>query len=129
MSDSIFRDITLEWEGETFTVPADKGLRLAEKVELALRSDSGLSVFELVLNPPITTLSRAYGAALRFAGCRVTDEAVYHAVTKVITGSEDEALAARAMIDQVLGVLLPPDDIKSAPTPKGGKSGKKTTGG
>jgi len=75
----IFEDVTLTWDGVDYVIPANKCLRLAYKVEMALRQDSGLNAFELLHNPPMTSLAFAYGAALRFAGVVVTDEAV-HAV-------------------------------------------------
>lgn len=127
----IFEPVTLTWEGQDYTVLATRCMRLAYVVEMALRQDSRLSIFELLENPPLTALAMAYAAALRFAGAvQVRDEQVYLVLARGVTGPAEEAARIRDTLDGVLGMLLPPEVLRG-PSPAGGadEAAKKTTGG
>jgi len=104
----IFEAVTLTWDGQDYTVPPERCMRLAYKVEVALVQDSRRSVFEILESPLMTTLAMAYGAALRFAGAVVTDEEVYLVVARGMTGEVDAIEMMHATLDGVIAMLLPP---------------------
>ncbi len=111
---NIFEPVTITWQGEDYVIPAEKGMRLAYTVEMALRQDSNLSVFELMQNPPLTTLAMAYGAALRFAGVPVSDEEVMQVLSQSILGDTDDAVIMRGFVTAVFSMLLPPAALRAA---------------
>lgn len=123
---NIFEEVTLKWRGAEYKVPPERCMRLAYIVEMGLRQDSNISVFELVSNPPVTALAMAYAAALRHAGAAVTDEDVYLDLVKSVTSDGDVALEIRDLISTIISMVLPPKAIRGEePT----EAEKKITGG
>jgi hypothetical protein len=72
---AIFEDQTLWWKGEAFVVPATRMLGAIAVIE------EHITFIEMVAasqgKPPLVKISRAFGALLRYAGCKVSDEEVY----------------------------------------------------
>lgn len=71
---SIFEPVKLRWQGAEYDIPANKVLRALAVVE------SVITLQELPQDNtrvPLAKISMAYGALLRFAGARVTDDEVY----------------------------------------------------
>lgn len=103
MPGSTFEPIELAWGGNTYTIPANRVLRVIAKIEEHVTiSDlaNGVAI-------PFAKSAMAYAAVLRFAGARVTDDEVYAAlweeggqadVTKVLIG--------------LLSIMLPPSQRK-----------------
>lgn len=80
---SIFEDIILEWEGEEFTIPANRVMRLVQVVEDVVTLPE---LQDCINRMKAGRVASAYGAMLRFAGVRVTDEEVY---SKIFQSHED----------------------------------------
>ncbi len=108
-----FEDVTLSWQGQSFTVPANKQMMLIAKIEDALGGENGdlpLSVLFRRQGPPHTRLAAAFGAALRHAGAKVTDEEIYLSIqTDMISKSKREQTASiQACIFALLSIISPP---------------------
>lgn len=113
-STDIFAPIVLPWKGAEYSVSAEAQMRLAYVVEMALIGDSGRTFFEVITNPPMTSLAMAYGAGLRHAGVKVSDLEVLAEVRKVTKGDGTALDAALALIDQVLTATSPDGEIAGA---------------
>jgi len=74
-----FEPVTFGWKGESFTVPANQQLLLIAEIEDALVRPGEQAVLVLCQSggPTYYRISRAYGAALRYAGAKVDDEEIY----------------------------------------------------
>jgi hypothetical protein len=104
---NVFEDVALEWEGVSFTIPANRMLRAIATVEdiitlpeLAQSSQRG--------TPPMSKIAQAYGAVLRYAGCRVADDAVYGSMF----GNEEAAANVMLAITGLMQIMLPPSAKK-----------------
>jgi hypothetical protein len=94
--------ITLEYSGESYTVEPDRVMRLIAIIE------DIISLPELASGKVgLAKISMAYGAALRYAGAKVTDEAVYCTMFET-----DAAQKAQGYIVSLLMMMIPPDVVK-----------------
>ncbi len=101
-----FQPVTLAWKGQEFTVAAEDQLRLIAEIEDALADSKGTpAVLALTKRggPSYSRLAGAYGAALRYAGAKVSDEEIYLTITEDL--AKGDASAAVKMQDAVLGLL------------------------
>lgn len=108
-----FSDVTLGWQGDSFTVPANRQLMLIAKIEDALAGDGGEQAIAVLFRKngaPHSRLAAAYGAALRYAGADVTDEAVYLSIQSDIATQSSKAVAAsvQRMLMGLLAIISPP---------------------
>ena len=117
-----FEDVTLSWKGKDYVVPANKQMGLIRDIEDALEGKNGSVAIDILFRPsgvPHTRLAAAYGAALRYAGARVTDEEVYLSIHDDIANQSKAQVAGtlRAMIVGLLAVISPPMSRKIAGAP------------
>ena len=109
----MFKNITLTYNDEEYVVKAESIMRLIAVIE------DCISLQELTRDngAPLGKLSRAYAAALRFAGCRVTDEQVYAGLFGTSGGSN-----AGEAVTGLLMLMIPPSsyqpDQKKSPQKK-----------
>lgn len=107
-----FEEVTLTWKGEEYTVPADQQLMLVAKLEDALSGDTGEQAIGMLLRregPPYARLAMAFGAALRFAGCHVADDAVYLNMMDGLSKNDADAVAStQGAIMALLSIVSPP---------------------
>lgn len=108
-----FEDVTLTWAGDDHVVPASNQLMLIAKIEDALSGDSGqqaLSVLFRKEGPPHSRLAAAFGAALRHAGARVTDDEVYLSIQRDLAGQSKAMKTAsiQSCIMALLAIISPP---------------------
>lgn len=104
-----FEDVTLGWKGEEFTVPADDVMMLICKIEDVLGEGGKQPIAVLMQNPPYGRLARAYAAALRHAGAKVTDAEVYLSIhTDLAEGKADAAAKIQAAQIGLLHIISPP---------------------
>lgn len=107
-----FDEVTLTWRGEDYIVPADRQLMLVAKIEDALSGDSGKQAIALLLRPegpPYARLAQAFGAALRFAGCHVSDDEIYLSIMDGLAKSDASTITnTQAAIMALLSVVSPP---------------------
>jgi len=101
-----FEDVNLEWDGETFTVPAERVFELVRRVETILMDGGNSPAFVLLLNNRVaqSTLALAYAEALRFAGANVTGSTVYLSIMNDF--ASDAATAAEKVQNAIVGLLM-----------------------
>lgn len=105
---SIFKEVTLTWKGETFTIAPDHVLRAIAIVEERVTLHE-LMKFQQRGTAPLSTLSSAFASVLRYAGAKVTDEEVYAAMF-----SGDQAISVGQAISALLLMMVPPGVGESA---------------
>lgn len=101
---SLFKPVVLTWKGREYNVPAEQVMMMIAKVE------DILTLPEL-MNPkgrPLAKISMAYGAALRHAGAKVTDEEIYSAMFQ----AGEQAGAAASAVQGLLLMMVPPSAIE-----------------
>jgi hypothetical protein len=108
-----FQPVTLTWKGKDYVVPADRQMKLIRAVEGALIGERGGQVIAILFNKggvPHGALAEAFGAALRYAGARVTDEEVYFSIHEdIAAGSQAEVvLKTQSMIWGLMSIISPP---------------------
>lgn len=125
-----FDDVTLSWRGAEYTVPANKQMMLIAKIEDALSGDSGQQALTVLFRkegPPHSRLAAAFGAALRHAGAKVSDEEVYLSMmddmaTKTLA---ETTQAIQACILAILSIISPPTARALAEADEGPAPAKK----
>lgn len=114
-----FDDVTLEWGGKSYVIPANRQMMLIAKIEDALSGDSGAQALSVLLRsegPPYSRLAAAFGTALRYAGAVVTDDEIYLSIMEDFAAqSADVTTKIQNAIFAVLSVIAPPF-ARSAPT-------------
>ena len=97
---SLFKDVTLTWAGSEYVVQAGKLMRLIAIVE------DIITLEELVGSSgrKRSKISEAYGAALRYAGAKVTDEDVYASLF-----SAESAEHTVSAVNGLLMMMVPPE--------------------
>lgn len=119
-----FEDVTLEWSGEKYTIPANRQLMLIATVEAALVGNTGKQAIELLLQPngpPHAHLAMAFEAALRYAGAQIAEGEVYLSVMKdLANGSGDGIAKLNAATIAMLSIISPPigSAMREDATPK-----------
>ena len=107
-----FDDVTLGWKGEEYTVPANQMLMLVCKIEDALAGDTGEQALTVLMRrqgPPHARLAQAYGAALRFAGAKVSDDDVYLSMQSELSqGSAEGVASIQAAVINLIAIISPP---------------------
>lgn len=108
-----FEPVTLTWRGQNFTVPANQQLMLIAKIEDALAGENGDQAMGVLFRrqgPPHTRLAQAFGAALRYAGAKVTDDEVYLSIHTDIASQTSKQVAAsmQGMLMALLAIISPP---------------------
>ena len=101
-----FQDVTISWAGTDYTVPAKEQLGLVALVEDAICAPGEASATLALLRaggPSHVRLARAYGAALRYAGAKVTDDEVYLSIQGDF--AEERADVATRLNMAILGLL------------------------
>jgi len=98
---AIFQDVTLQWGGVEYTVPANNVMRLIAKVE------SEISLQELTRDqgPPLSKLALGYQAALNHAGARVSSEAIYESM---FDQEKSQGEIINSAVSGLLTIMLPP---------------------
>jgi len=101
---SIFKPVVLSFDGQDYTVKPENVLRLIAQVE------DVISIADLYgkQRTPLAKLCQAYGIALRYAGCNVTDDDLYAKIFQ--TGSAQFTTNA---ISGLLMMMVPPADLVS----------------
>lgn len=107
-----FEDVTLGWKDETYTIPANRQMGLVARIEDALSGDTGRHAINILVQregPPYSRLAAAFGAALRYAGAKVTDEEIYLSIMEDFAKSQrDVSAKLQSVIVALLMVIAPP---------------------
>lgn len=112
---SIFDPIEMRWMGQEVTIPANRVLKAIASVEEILPLDQVVKMAQSG-HVHIAKCSMAYGAVLRYAGLKVTDEEVYSRFVGVPADAPEMVRALQALL-----MMMLPRDLKggSADAPKG----------
>ena len=102
-----FREVKLSWDGRDFVIPPDKMLGAIARIEDVFTLEE-LSVYMARRTAPLGKLARSYGAVLRYAGARVTDEEIYFGM---FGKGGINAAAAMEAIAVLLAMMLPPGAV------------------
>nr|WP_170540971.1 hypothetical protein [Ruegeria arenilitoris] len=107
-----FEAVTLSWKGVSYTVPAERQLRLIAEIEDALADQSGAPAVMVLLRnggPSHARLAGAFGAALRYAGANVTDDEVYLSIIEdLASGDPATAVKVQDSVLSLLAIVAPP---------------------
>ncbi|MFP4539285.1 MAG: hypothetical protein ACLFPA_13405 [Dichotomicrobium sp.] len=105
----VFDDFPLEFRGVDYTIPADRRMGAIAAVEevITLAELTAMCARESV---PLGRLSAAYGALLRYAGAKVSDEEVYAGMFS----DGDFFEAAVLALQGLMSLMLPPAALNGA---------------
>ena len=99
----IFKDVTLTWQGEEYTVPSNKVMQLIAKIEDCVT----LQELSKEGGARLSRISQAYMVALNHAGCKVEQDEVYASMF-----GETGADSISAAVTGLLMMMLPPGDYQ-----------------
>lgn len=103
----IFSDVRLEWGEAAFTITADRVLGAIAVVEDHITlGDLGARK-----SLPLAKISMAYGAVLRYAGAKVSDDEVYNAMFRDKGRRLQRAASEAVFALQVL--MIPPEHLRA----------------
>lgn len=94
------KDIVMTWRGVEYRVVEEKTMALGAIVEDIVN----ITQLSNPAGPPLFKASMALGAALRFAGCKVSDREIHSALFE-----KDAAASMLATLNVLLSIMLPPD--------------------
>jgi len=107
-----FEDVTISWDGEDYTIPANRQLMLVAQMEDALAGGTGHQAISILLRPegpPYARMAMAFGAALRFGGAGVSDDEVYLSMMEGLADNKaDAVVAVQGSIMALLSIISPP---------------------
>lgn len=101
---SIFNPVPIGWEGQDYVIAAERVMGAIAVIENVVTLHE-LQRFAARGTAPMATLAMAYGAVLRYAGARVTDEQVYAGML----GPGAKAPDIGAAIAGLLQMMIPPN--------------------
>lgn len=115
-----FDDVELEWAGKTYTIPANKVMGAIARIEDVMTLGELISYMERE-TAPFGKIAAAYGAVLRYAGCKVSDEDVYSGIFAAATPGEVQSLVITSLTT-LLAMMMPrqPDSAEKE-SPQGNR--------
>nr|WP_258868109.1 hypothetical protein [Alkalilimnicola ehrlichii] len=108
-TDGDFEDITLDWKGRSYTIPANDVMMAIAKIEDVI-TIAELDRFSQRGTAPVARLAQAFAAILRHAGARVNDDEVY---ASMFEGGATQARIMEAT-NTLLTLMLPPAALASS---------------
>jgi hypothetical protein len=114
---AIFQPVELSWDGEVFTIPANRVLGAIAVIEEQI-TFSELVASSSAGRPPMATIAKAFAGVLRYAGSRVTDEEVY---AGMFDQGAQESIALS--INTLLVMMVPPGALEKHGIAKGAAGG------
>lgn len=124
----IFNDVTLEWDGKTYTVPSNRVMRAIAVVEDYVTLKELSEYAQDTGSAKFAKLMMAYAALLQFAGAKVQDDEIYFKMLKEVrraTTAEEAAVTQVIIVSAInglLGLMLPPQVLVDEEMPKEGDS-------
>ena len=117
---AVFESQSLGWKGETYVIPAQRMLGAIATIE------EHITVNEMVVSafgrPSMVKIARAFGALLRYAGCKVSDDEVYQSIFDPQANHVERIQEALAVF---LMIMTPPADLTHSPA-MGAASGNRS---
>lgn len=100
---SVFEDVKLNWDGQEYTIPANRVMRLIQAVEDVVTLPE---LQDCILRMRVARVSEAYAVMLRFAGASVTAEEVYAGIFESGENMTETLTEAGALLYRL---ICPPD--------------------
>ena len=116
---SVFEDVTLHWDGEEYTIPANRVMRLIQAVEDVVTLPE---LQDCIVRMKAGRVAAAYGVMLRFAGVQVTDEEVYAGIFESQEQMQEILTEAGAILYRL---ICPPQSLNAKKKTTKKKSKKK----
>lgn len=101
---NVFDDVTLNWKDVPHVIPANRVLGAIARIEEVLTLDE-LIAYQARGTAPLAKIAQAFGAALRYAGGRATDDEVYASLFSGADANEKMVLS----IATLLHMMVPKD--------------------
>lgn len=116
-----FDAIELEWDGETYSVPAERQLELIMRVEDGLIAGRDRQAFEVLIQrsgPPVALIGKVYADALAYAGANVPAIEVVRTLQDAIR-RVDAAIYVKVAnkLSEILSVIEAPADAEKGKSP------------
>lgn len=107
----VFKEVTLEWDGETHVIPSNRVMGAIARVEefVTLKELSEFS--QAPQGAKYARLAQAYGSLLRYAGARVEDDEVYAGMFPKSERDVDFRVKMYDAIGGLLTLMLPPSSM------------------
>ena len=105
---AVFQKITLGWREKDYVVPPERMLGLIAEIEEIISLPEIFGMIHGKHN--MSKISRAYGAALRYAGAPTTDEEAYEGMF----GAGDTRLRVLTTLGLMAGIMMPPKALAEA---------------
>ena len=102
---SVFQDVTLDYDGNAYTVKSNKVMMLIAEVEDVITLGEMTSGSKV----PLAKVAMGYAAALNFAGAKVGTDEVYQSLFQ---HGSDGAVSAVAGL---MALMIPPGAIEKKP--------------
>lgn len=116
-----FDPISLPWNGQAYSVPADRQMELIMRVEDGLIAGKDRQAFQVLVmrsGPPVSLIGKVYADALIYAGAAVTHVEVVRALQASIrSGKGDLYRVIADTLSEILGVIEAPAGEDKAATP------------
>ena len=100
---SCFDDVTISYDGAEYTVPSNRVMGLIETIENHITLDELLSGEGIQR----AKMAKAYAAAIKYAGGKITQEEVYQTFFK------DGLAAVQESIVALLAMMIPPEYLRN----------------
>ena len=113
-----FEDVRLQWAGEDYVIKANRMLGAIARIEDVVTLNE-LQRFGLRGTAPMAKIAMAYGAVLRYAGAKVTDDEVYAGMFGA-GGTSAEAVVES--VSTLVAMMIPPQPEKPAKEPPPGNA-------
>ena len=113
------KSIDIEWEGEHYTIPANKTFELGDRIEEVVTLTE---ISNMQNKPRLRKLAMAYAELLNFAGARVTPQDIFSKMMDGIKGLDEESTTE--ILESAIGTLLE-ILMDGAPEGDGSDDGKK----
>lgn len=98
-----FDDVVFDWHGKEYRIPANRMLGAIARVEDVITMGQ-LGQHTQRGTPPVSKVAQAYGAVLRYAGVRVTDDEVYCGMF----ANGDLNNAVTDAVNSLFHIMMPP---------------------
>jgi hypothetical protein len=119
MMSGVFDDISLDWKGKTYVIPADRVLGAVARIEQHITLHEIFQYAERGA-APMGILAQAYGSVLRYAGARISNDEVYDGMFE-----DGQSMAAVSdSLNGLLNMMLPKSQKEPAKEHKPGNSRK-----
>lgn len=103
----IFEPVVLTWDGQEYEIAPDRTMGAIARIEEIITLKE-VGEYAMKGDAPIAKLSMAYGAVLRYAGCKVKDEEIY---AGMFQGASDTSVLG--CINALLAMMIPPSRDKN----------------